>query len=133
METHKEIIYRKGRKQTIDVFLVSGSKIIIEGRFIKIARLKDEDEGDVSEPEALIKGLRCRECNADIFTFWTRVPSDEVKYPYLCEKQTQALLPVDTYELWWNKQIDKQVRKFVRRSIKLGVEAHTVEWNDELL
>jgi hypothetical protein len=131
METYQEICYVDGRTRPTDVYVISGRKIIIGGTFIRTARLKDEYEFDVTEPDALIKALSNSRCRADIFTFWDRLPTD-TKHPYLCEPQTQALLPVESYELWW-RTLDRRVRKIVRRSVKRGVRVRIAELDDNLL
>lgn len=131
MSSYKEALYSKGEKHTTDVFVVCGQRIIVEGRLIRMAHLKDEYETEICDPESFIKEVHNSGCRADIFTFWDRVPT-HTSHPYLCQKQTQALLPVDSYELWW-KSLDRRIRKIVRRSIKLGVEVRVVGLDDELL
>jgi hypothetical protein len=131
METYQELRYVAGRSRTTDVYAISGKKIIIEGTFIKTARLKDEYESDVSEPDVLIQALVDFKCRADIFTFWDRVPTG-TKHPYFCEPQIQALLPVESYELWW-RSLDRRVRKIVRRSVKRGVHVRIAKLDDNLL
>ncbi len=132
MSSNIESHYVKGTCRPVAVYYVCGNKLIVEGRVVRIARLKDEYEADISDPEAITTGLRACGCEADLLTFWDRVPCS-TRYPYLCQRETHALLPVQTYDHWWNEQIDRQMRKLVRRASKLGVEARVEEWNPELL
>lgn len=131
LESYPEVQYFKGKERTVEVFPVNGYKVVTQGRFIRTARLKDEYETDISEPAAVIGRLRGSSCPADIFTFWDRVPNERT-LPYLCETQTQALLPVVSYQLWWNN-LDRRIRKIVRRSTKMGVEVRIVELNEDLV
>jgi hypothetical protein len=130
MSRHCEVNYVEGEERPVEVFLVDGHEVIRQGTLIKIARLKDEYAADIGDADALVKTLR-ESLDADIFTFWDRVPTDR-RLPYLCEAQTQALLPVTTYEAWW-ENLDRRIRKLIRRSAKLGVEVRIVDFNEELV
>ena len=122
----------RGKHVLVDVYEVQGYQIVIEGRFPRIARLKDEMGDDVSAPDRLIADLKRVGLKADVFTFWPRVP-DSRSYAYRCEYTPQALLPITTYEHWWMHQISKKTRNRINKAAKLGVEIRIVPFSDELV
>ena len=132
MTTQIEFVYRKDKKVPIKVFTACSHKVVVEGTLVKIARLKDEYETEISDPGTLIRELARCGCKPDVFTFWDRVPANTEPLTYPHDKEIQALLPVHTYEQWWN-ELDRGVRKIVRRSSKKGVTIRTPELDDDLL
>ena len=64
------------------MILVDNKEIIVRGKIIKTARIKDEWFGFVEEPEILIKKIKNSKIGVDIFTFRQRFPENKLKYNY---------------------------------------------------
>lgn len=105
-------------------------KTIIQGKFIRVARLEDEWYEDVTQPEALVAVLRASSDRPDVLTFWQRLPDVAPRYGYRRETDAIAALPLTTYALWWDKQIDSKTRNMVRRAEKKGVVVRKTEFDD---
>jgi len=113
--------------------LLENKEIILVGGFIKTARLKDEWYGVVENPESLIKTLRQNSINADLFTFWQKLPDTEPKYSYYMEHEDLAAIPIESYDYWFQKQISYGERKAIRKSERKGVIVTVAEFNDALI
>ena len=100
---------------------VNGTKIVVEGRVPRIARPEQEWFEDVENPELLATTVREKHHDADILTFWQRLPDVEPKYPYKMEREAIAALPIKSYSFWWEKQIDGAARNKVRKAQKQGI------------
>jgi len=109
---------------------VGHRKLTVEGRFLRIARLKDEWYDDIGDPATLIAALA--DCNPrpDIFTFWQRLPDVSPLYSYHNEPEALSAIPLQTYEHWWNKQIRTDTRKKIKRPEKRGIEIKVVPLDD---
>jgi Acetyltransferase (GNAT) domain len=112
---------------------INGKRIIIEGRVPRVARPEQEWFDDVDEPEIFIGALRRIRRGPDIFTFWQRLPDIEPKYSYTMEPDSIAALPIKSYSLWWEKQIDGAARNKVRKAQKKGVVVRLTSFDDELV
>jgi hypothetical protein len=101
---------------------------------VSITRLEDEWYDDVDDPSAVIRALQGKpNCRPDIFTFWQRVPDFEPRYTYHREWEEIAVLPVTSYEHWWNHQIKSRIRNLVRKSEKEGVIVREVSFDDDFV
>lgn len=110
-----------------------GHEIKTQGRVVRIAALSADTFEFVDDPEIAIETLRnCGE-RVDIFTFMQRLPETERKYSYPMEWDNLAVLPVDTFEHWWNKQIGFKARNKAKQAEKNGVEIREVPFCDELV
>jgi len=96
--------------------------------------LEDEWYDDVRDPAAVISRLsRAREIGADIFTFRQRLPNLEPKYAYQIEWEDLAVLPITSYQDWWNNKIKSRVRNQIRKSEKEGVEVRETSFDDDFV
>jgi len=100
---------------------VCGKGIKVQGRLLRIARIRGEKYKFVDDPEALLDGLKKCGTRIDLFTFMQRVSEPLPKYPYLMEWDNLAVLPVTTFEHWWNHQIRSYPRNRARQAEKRGV------------
>ena len=133
MQVYEEEIHVKGRPAKVPAVRVEGRAVIIQGDFLKVARLKDEWLDAVENPEAMIRALRSCELGIDIFTFWQRPPDNKPKYDYYLEWDSMSILPIESFEHWWEKQIARDVRKNIKKAAKKGVQVKVVEFDDELV
>ncbi|MGA9416134.1 MAG: hypothetical protein WBV60_15700 [Terriglobales bacterium] len=119
------------RKNTI--ITVCGKDMKVQGRIVRIARLEGEKHTFPDDPEAVIDGLRKSGPRADIFTFLQRVSDTSPKYSYRMEYDNLAVLPVSTFESWWNHQIRSYPRNRARQAEKKGVIFREVPFGDVLI
>jgi len=114
------------------VIRVCGKDIRIEGRAIRIARIDGEKYTFPEDPEAMLKGLRVCGERIDLFTFLQRLPAAEPQYPYPFEMDNLAVVPVSTFENWWNHQILSFPRNRARQAEKRGAVLREIPLGDEL-
>lgn len=126
MEAVKEAINVKGRWVNADALKVANRLLIVRGRFIRIANVREELYEDVDNPSSIIEELKKGNNKVDIFSFWQRLPETVPKYAYYMEWDNYAAVPVTTYEEWLNNQIDRNAKRAVNRSEKSGVDIRVV-------
>jgi len=112
---------------------VDGKRILIEGEIPRIARLEQEWYEDVEDPRTLINQLCKSEPRPDILTFWQRLPDTEPKYSYPMELDSIAALPIESYSLWWEKQIDRKARNKIRKAQKNGLIVKPATFDDRFV
>jgi hypothetical protein len=115
------------------IITICGRELKVKGRLVRIARLDGEKHTFPDDPEALIDGLRKSRTRADIFTFLQGVADTSPKYSYPMEYDNLAVLPVSTFEHWWNHQINSYPRNRARQAEKKGVTFREVPFGDELI
>ncbi|HTS59743.1 MAG TPA: hypothetical protein VMH03_19525 [Terriglobales bacterium] len=115
------------------VINVAGVDIRIEGRLLRLARLERQRYEGLSDPEAVIAGLRQCGRRVDLFTFMQRLPEVQPRYSYPMEWDNLAVLPISTFDHWWKKQVDAKTRNMVRKAEKQGVKLREVPFGDALV
>jgi hypothetical protein len=108
------------------------NNIRISGRLLRIARLDAELYHFLSNPEPVIDRLRNSTDHIDIFTFMQGLPETEPKFMYPMEWDNLAVLPVSTYENWWNKQIRSITKNRAKQAEKKGVVIREVQFDEKL-
>jgi hypothetical protein len=124
-----------GRWVTVPAIDVEGSVLTIEGKWIRIAALHDEEwlENELTNPELCISRLKeLRQPRADIFTFTQKPPVTDPKYHYPVERVSLAVADVRDFKSWWEK-LPQETRKNVRRAEKRGIVTRVQEFNDDLV
>jgi hypothetical protein len=122
--------------ELLDATEITACPIVVSGRWLKIAALKDEDlvEGDpVADPGAFVSRLVAARVKADVFTFAQKLPDTEPRHPYRLEWDNLAVIPITTYADWWERRVESSVRRAVRKGAKMGVVARVVELDDALV
>jgi len=112
---------------------VCGKNVSVEGGLIRIARLDGDKYTFPDDPEAVLAALRKCGTRIDLFTFLQRLPETTPKYPYPMEMDNLAVIPVSTFEHWWNQQIRSVPRNRTRQAEKKGVTFREVPFGDVLL
>ncbi len=80
---------------------------------------------------SIIEALKANsKIGADIYTFWQRVPEVQPKYEYYHEWESLAVLPIESYEHWLNKQVSSRLRSQIRKALKEGVELRETTYDD---
>lgn len=113
--------------------MINRNDIIVTGRFIKTAKLKEEWYMDIIDPEKTIKHISALKIKADILTIWQRLPESTPKYNYYMEWDSLAVLPIKSYKYWFEKQVDSKTRNLVRKAQKKGVDVKIVNFDDEFV
>ncbi|MFO1128780.1 MAG: GNAT family N-acetyltransferase [Rhodospirillales bacterium] len=123
-----------GKPASIQCYELFGQHYTKSGTFFTTLRLEDEWYEDVADPERLIGALkRDGQIDADLFTFWQRIPDARPVHDYYHELEEIAVLPVTTYKDWWNKQIKSRVRNMIRKAERQGVEVRETEYDDPFI
>jgi hypothetical protein len=112
---------------------VCGRKIKIEGRLIRTARLDADKYEFLEDPEMLLDGLRKSGYRVDLFTFMQVMPETAAKFSYPMEMDNLAVLPVSTFDHWWNHQIRSYPRNRARQAEKRGVKFRQLPFDETLV
>lgn len=114
------------------ILRICGNDLKVNGRLIRIARLELDKYEFLDNPAEVLDGLRKSNPRVDLFTFLQRLPKAPPKFDYAMEWDNLAVLPVSTFEHWWNKQIKSFPRNRARQAEKRGVVLREVPFDDEL-
>jgi hypothetical protein len=112
--------------------IVCGKDIRIEGRLVRIAHIDGDKYTFPDDPEALLDGLRKCGRRIDLFTFLQKLPETSPKYAYPMEWDNLAVLPVSTFDHWWNHQLRSLPRNRARQAEKRGVVLREVPVDEPL-
>jgi hypothetical protein len=112
---------------------ICDKEVTLKGRLIRIARLEGEKHTFPDSPEAMIAALRNSRARADIFTFLQGVSDPSPRFSYRVEYDNFAVLPVSTFEHWWDHQIRSYPRNRARQAEKRGVVLREVPFGDVLI
>jgi hypothetical protein len=107
--------------------------IVVEGRLLKTVRLDEEWYEDLTNPEAFLQALRANDVNADLLTFWQRFPNSTPKFDYPVEWEDLAVLPVRTFNEWWDSRIKSRTRGLIRKSEKMGITVRETQFDDDFV
>jgi hypothetical protein len=122
-----------GKPVRIQCLDVSGQSFSLSKGPATVVRLEDEWFEDVRDPEGTIAALKSAPVKADIFTFWQRLPDTQPTFDYYWESESIAVLPVVSFEHWWNKQVKPATRNLVRKSEKKGVKVREATFDDDFV
>lgn len=112
---------------------ICGKEIEIRGRAIRIAWVDGDLYNCPDDPEAMIHSLRNCGKRVDLFTFLQKLPETSPKYSYPMEWDNLAVLPISTFDHWWNQQIRSYPRNRARQAEKKGVVLREVPFGPVLL
>ncbi len=112
---------------------VKGRDIKIHGRLLRIARLDADKYQFLDNPEAFLSDLRNCGARIDLFTFLQGIGDRAPKYDYPMEWDNLAVIPISTFEHWWNHQIRSFARNRGRQAEKKGVTLREVAFDDALV
>jgi hypothetical protein len=126
----KDVIYHRGKSVAVPALHIDGKRLIIQGRFFTVTRLKDEWYDELGDPEPIIRDLKRYARVPDLFTFWQRLPDTAPIYSYYYEPEVLSAIPLKDFKHWWEKQIGSDTRKKAKRPEKRGVEIRVVTLDD---
>lgn len=125
----------KGRLLAVPALALGSGRIIAPRGLVRVAFLHDEEwlpEAERPDPLAAIAAVRTSGLGADIFTFTQRPPDCSVRHPFHCEWDNAAVIPLATYDRWWNA-LPQIGRRNVRTAEKKGVRLSVVPFDDALV
>ncbi len=124
----------KGQPSKLECVEINGQNYLITREIVTGVRLEDEWYEDQSDPALVIDALKAAQnIRADIFTFWQRVPETKPKHDYYHEWESLAVLPVESYGHWIDKQVSSRLRTQMRKALKQGVELREVAYDDSFV
>ena len=112
---------------------VCGRDMTIRGRVVRIATPELDKYEVLNDPEDLVKGLRKCGVQVNLLSFMQLVPETAPKYTYYTEQDNLAVLPVSTFDHWWNHQIRSYPRNRARQAEKKGVTVREVPFDGALV
>lgn len=123
----------KGQPAHINCLTIGGQTYTLSRGPVTVTHLEDEWYEDIQEPESVIAALKDAPVKTDIFTFWQRLPYVEPQFEFYKEWETLAVLPVQSFDHWWNSQIKSRTRNLIRKAEKKGVEIREVVYDDDFV
>ncbi|HEY7000618.1 MAG TPA: hypothetical protein VH330_02660 [Candidatus Udaeobacter sp.] len=130
-----EEIRVRGKTLNVPSTEICGRTVIVTGKWIKTAEIKDENaiEGvTVEDPDSFITKLKDSPLGADLFTFAQKPPEIMPKYDYHRDWDNWAAIPTARFEDWW-ENLSQVSRKNVRRAGRRGVVVKVVPFDDDLV
>jgi hypothetical protein len=128
----KETLVR-GEPAQLKCVEIAGQHYSISRGPTNVISLEDEWFEDVDDPESVIQTLKKSRLQADIFSFWQRLPDLEPRYNFYKEWESLAVLPIKTFDHWFTKQISSRLRGQIRKAKKDGLEVRETEFDDEFV
>lgn len=124
----------RGKVRKVPSIEIDGRTIVITGKWIRTAKLLDEEyqERSIGDPENVIRELRRHGIKADILTFAQKLPDMEPHFSYPSAKDSLAVIPITTFDDW-RKRISRKVRQDVSRATRMGVTVEEAAFDDELV
>jgi len=111
---------------------ICGKEIRMRGKLARVAYLDGEGYQFLDSPEEALEVLRASERRIDLFTFIQKLSEPAPKYTYPMEWDNFAVLPVSTFDRWWNQQIGFKARNKAKQAEKKGVVVREVPFDDDL-
>ena len=125
----------RGKTIAVPSVCIQGRRVIVKGKWIKLATLEDEDclEGNIVEnPDMFLDELKRGPLRADLFSFGQKPTQPKPQYGYHLEWDNAAVIPIADYASWWEK-LPQETRRNVRKATKQGVEVRVTPFTDELV
>jgi hypothetical protein len=124
----------KGQPAHLECVNIGGQTFAVNKGAVAMVSLEDEWYDDVRDPASVIEKLKNSDgFKPDIFTFWQRLPDLEPKFSYHLEWEDIAVLPVESYERWFNQQLKSRTRGLIRKAEKEGIEIRETAYDDEFV
>jgi hypothetical protein len=112
---------------------IGGTQIRVEGTVLRIARPDADKYQQLEDPASVLDGLRESKSRVDLFTFMQIMPLTTPQYSYSMEWDNLAVLPVSTFDHWWNHQIRSFPRNRARQAEKRGATIRETTLDDSLV
>ena len=116
--------------------LVQGRAMGVNGRWLRIARVRDEEVAEnaaIDDPTSFLARLGESKLRADIFAFRQKLVDDIQRLNFPVYWDNLAVIPITSYSEWWEKRLSQDGRRNVRRAEKRGVRIELVRFDDNLV
>lgn len=124
----------KGKPTQVECIGIHGQTYAVSKGAVTMLSLEDEWYDDVRDPAAVIETLQHSEgFKPDIFTFWQRLPDLEPKHSFHTEWEEIAVLPIQSYDHWFNKQIKSRTRGLIRKAEKEAITVRETAYDDDFV
>jgi hypothetical protein len=124
----------KGQPAILDCLEIHGQIYAYTPGPATILALEEEWYEDVKDPATVITSLKgAGNHKPDIFTFWQRLPDLQPKYNYPMEWESIAVLPIQSYDHWFSKQISSRIRGQIRKALRGGLDVRTSAYDDDFI
>jgi hypothetical protein len=124
----------KGVIHKLHCVVAGPHSIVSEGRWLKVALIHDEHwrPALIEDPAALVAAIKQEGLKADILTFAQKLPDTQPKFNHHMEWENHAVIPLTTFDEWWEHRLPQETRKNVRRAARRGVTTRVIEFNDSV-
>ena len=112
---------------------ICGRDINVRGRILRIATIEGDKYRFLDDPQSVVAGLRECGTRIDLFTFMQRVSETAPKYEYPVEWDNFAVLPITTFDNWWNKVLGFKGRNKAKQAEKKGIKLREIPFDDVLV
>jgi hypothetical protein len=112
---------------------VCGKEIRVGGRLLRTASLEADGYQFLDDPRPFVNELRRCGTRIDLFTFMQRLPETTAKFEYPMELDNFAVLPISTFDHWWNDQIGFKARNKAKQAEKKGIVIREIPFDDTLV
>jgi hypothetical protein len=124
----------KGVPTQIRCVDAAGHTLSISGRFPRIAVVEDEWFDEIEDAEAVIASLRQGgRPVADLVSFWNPLPESVPRHDLPHEVIEVAVLPIVSYEDWWNNRIKSRTRNLIRKAEKQGLVVRETQFDEAFI
>jgi hypothetical protein len=109
--------------------IFANKEMSISGKFFRTAKLRHEWCDFLDDPLGAIEQMQSDSAFTDLFTFVRDISDESVTYPFYSEPVGLAVLPIETYQKWWD-DLGFKARNKVRKGQKSGVELRVIQLDD---
>jgi Acetyltransferase (GNAT) domain len=124
----------KGRPVALPAIELCGVDVVCRGSILKTGEIFDEywlERLSLPPINSVLIELRSRADRPDLFTFSQRVPDTKQQEAGLfTEYANYAVLPLSTYDEWFNNSIPSTTRRNIRTSEKRGITVRVCDFDD---
>ena len=129
----KEVLV-KGRPARIRCVDMAGVTLKIDRGFPRIISVEDEWYAELNDPVAALEAARdMAGVRGDVLSFWNPLPESAPKHSYAYELEEIAVLPIQSYDDWWQHRIKSRTRNLIRKSEKQGLTVRETEFDDDFI
>jgi len=111
---------------------INDVKLCVSNDYIKLAQVCNEYMDEVNDADKIICDIKNKNIKANIFTFWILFQESNILCKYYMEYDPIAVIPIKSYEHWYNNQINAGARKAIRHSQKKNVIIKTMFFDETL-
>lgn len=122
----------KGKQIEVPSYTVEGREIVVTGKWLKIARIHDEEWLElppIGNMENFLQTLKKTVPSADIFSFGQDLTEQKPRHAFPFEWEDVAAVPITTYTEWW-ESLPQESRKNARKAEKRGVVLKQAVFDD---